>query len=162
MKVEYINPFIDGVRGLFRTMLDCDVNRTNLAMSKEGTVGGDITALIGLSGAARGTVALSFPDSTAHAVVARMLHLETNEVEENISDGIAEAVNMVAGSAKAKFHAANGGSIIDLSLPTVVRGRSFVVNYPSSSTWLEIGFSSELGPFNMRVTFDMQGKEDRV
>jgi chemotaxis protein CheX len=160
MRVEYINPFIEGVRGLFRTMLDSKVERTDLAVTQGDNVPGDITALIGLSGSARGTVALSFPAETARAVVGRMLHLDNKEVEENLSDGIAEVVNMVAGSAKAKFDTGNG-SVIDLGLPTVVRGRSFVVDYPRHTTWLDIGFASELGPFHMRVTFDIKRKEDR-
>ena len=72
-----------------------------------------------------------------------------------MGDGVAELVNIVAGSAKAKFSNGNGSDIISLGLPTVVHGGSDIVEYPSQSTWLDVPFASELGPFSLRVTFEM-------
>lgn len=158
MKVEYINPFIESVYELFQTMLKSRVERTKLTLASDGTTAGDITALVGLSGLARGTVALSFPMHTAQAVVGQMLSIDPKEVAESVPDGVAELVNMVAGGAKAKFHV-EGDSIIELGLPTVVRGGDFVINYPSHASWLDIGFTSGLGPFSLRVTFDLNKKD---
>jgi CheY-specific phosphatase CheX len=62
-------------------------------------------------------------------------------------------VNIVAGSAKAKLNAGNDHPL-DLSLPTVVHGENYNVQYPSKSVWLEVPFKSDLGEFNLRVTFE--------
>lgn len=157
MKVEYINPFIESVFELFSTMLGAEARRGEVNVSRGAGNPREITGLIGLSGHARGTVALSFPSATALAMCGRLLGMETQVVDETVSDAVAELVNIVAGAAKAKLNVANGGAPIDLSLPTVVRGSSYSVDYPSKAVWLEVPFTSDLGPFSLRVTFEMNG-----
>ncbi|MCP4644242.1 MAG: chemotaxis protein CheX [bacterium] len=158
MKVEYINPFIESVFELFTTMLGCEVERGDIGVSSTSGDPRDIMALIGLSGPARGTVALSFPTATALAMVGQILGTETRVIDDTVSDGIAEVVNIVAGSAKAKLKV-GGSKVIDLSLPTVVRGNSFSIDYPTQAVWLEVPFSSELGAFSLRVTFELDEDE---
>ena len=158
MKVEYINPFIEGVYELFTTMLSARAVRGDVGVSRGEGNPMDLMALIGLSGAARGMVALTFPVNTALAIVERLLGARPDSVDESVSDAIAEVVNIVAGSAKAKFKLATSSSMIDISLPTVVRGSNYNVDYPSKSIWLEVPFNSDLGPFNLRVTFEMDMK----
>jgi len=157
VKVEYINPFIESTYDLFSTMLNSKATRGNVALAKDFTNPRDIMGLIGLSGVARGMVALSFPVKTALNMVNRLLGMELHVVDDTVSDAIAEMVNIVAGGAKARL-SGNEGPPIDLSLPTVVRGGDFNVDYPSGSVWLEVPFDSELGPFTLRVTFEPQKK----
>lgn len=153
MKVEYINPFIESTYDIFRTMLSAQVQRGDVALAGQQTNPRDIMALIGLSGRARGMVALAFPVNTALHMVNRLLSTEIKVLDDTVSDAIAEMVNIVAGGAKARL--SGDGPPMDLSLPTVVRGNNFNVDYPSGSVWLEVPFTSELGPFSLRVTFEM-------
>ena len=152
MKVEYINPFIESVYDLYTTMLSAEAKRGDIGLAGEANPR-DIMALIGLSGKARGMVALSFPVDTALNMVNRLLGTEIRLVDDTVSDAIAEMVNIVAGGAKAKVNI-GGGPPLDLSLPTVVRGNSYNVDYPSGSVWLEVPFESDLGSFHLRVTFE--------
>ncbi len=69
---------------------------------------------------------------------------------------MAELVNIVAGGAKVRF--SDGGKPVELSLPTVVRGSHFSVDYPSQAVWLEVPFQSELGAFTLRVTLEPESK----
>jgi chemotaxis protein CheX len=155
MKVEYINPFIESTYELFSTMLSATAKRGDVGIAKEAAGGArDIMGLIGLSGPARGMVALSFPVDTALKMVNRLLDTEIVAVDDTVSDAIAEMVNIVAGGAKAKINV-GGGKPIDLSLPTVVRGSSYDVDYPTGTVWLEVPFDSDLGHFSLRVTFEM-------
>lgn len=156
MKTEWINPFVESVYSLCGTMLACGVERGQLSRANGETAGGDITALIGLSGMARGMVALSFPSGTARAMVGRLLSIGEEEIEESVNDGVAELVNIVAGSAKAKFSSGSGSDIISLGLPTVIHGGSQIIGCPSQSTWLDVPFSSDLGPFSLRITFELE------
>lgn len=151
MKVEYINPFIESVYEVFSTMLCAQVSRGTVAISRgaEGTK--EIVALIGFSGPARGMLTLSFPVKTALGIVNRLLDADYRTVDETVSDAIAEMVNIVGGSAKARINTGNE-SPIDLSLPGVVRGDNFSVDNPLKTVWLEVPFQSDLGPFTMRVT----------
>ncbi len=153
MKVEYINPFIESVHEMFTTMLSATVTRGEVGVSRGEADPKDIMALIGLSGTIRGMVAISFPVKTALAIVGRLLGTKHRVLDDTVSDAIAEVVNIVAGGAKAKLKIGDGPPI-DLSLPTVVRGNSFSVDYPSKSVWLQVPFDSPLGNFSLRVIFE--------
>jgi chemotaxis protein CheX len=154
MKVECINAFIGGVVEVFATMLEIEVTRGDVGVTRSGSSNSqDIMALIGLSGTARGMVALSFPTATALALVRKLLGMEIAVVDNTVADGVAEIVDMVAGSAKTKL-TSDGGPPIDLSLPTVVRGKSFEVEYPTKAIWIEVVFQSSLGDFSLCVTFE--------
>ena len=154
MKLEYIKPFIGAVENLFGTMLSSKVSRGDIGVSKSNQAPYEITALIGLSGEARGTVSISFPASTALNMVTKMLSIESAEVDATVIDGVGEIVNIVAGSAKSKFIKHPDQKPIDLSLPNVIKGDDYKIEYPSETIWIEVPFTSELGPFNLRVTFE--------
>ncbi len=155
MKVEYINPFIESTYDLFTTMLGAKAERGDVGLAGNEANPRDIMGLIGLSGPARGMVALAFPVKTALNMVNRLLGSEITVVDDTVSDAIAEMVNIVAGGAKAKLNIGEGAPI-DLSLPTVVRGNSYNVDYPTGSVWLEVPFDSDLGTFTLRVTFEIK------
>lgn len=154
MKVEMINPFVESVDGLFETMLDTSLTRGEISATDTPSVAREITALIGLSGLVRGTVAMAFPSNTAIALVNRLLETDSRIIDDMVTDGISEFVNIVAGSAKAKFLVPEGADPIELSLPTVIRGENYSVTYPSGTIWLAVPFSSDLGDFHLRVTME--------
>ncbi len=153
MDVKYINPFIESIQDLFARMLDCRADRGSVGISRQGARRNEITALIGLGGPVRGMVALSFPLDTARGISGRLLGRPVKGVDETVPDTVSECVNIVAGGAKARLSV--GERPIDLSLPTVIRGDSYDVHYPTGSLWLEVPFTSDLGPFNLRVTLAM-------
>jgi chemotaxis protein CheX len=158
VNVEYINPFIESVYDLFSTMLSAKAERGNVAIARGDGAFRDIVALIGLSGQICGMVAMAFPIKTALNIVNRLLGTELRIIDDTVSDAIAEVVNIVGGGAKAKL-TGDSGPPVSLSLPSVVRGNSFCVDYPTKTTWLEVPFNSELGPFTMRVTFKAEAKK---
>jgi chemotaxis protein CheX len=153
MKAEYINPFLESVNELFTTMLASKVKRGSISLSSNNSMlPRSITALIGLSGRARGTVAMSFPVQTALAMTSKLIGGTHAVLNAEVSDAMAEMVNIVAGNAKAKL--SKGGEPINLSLPSVVKGENFTIEPPSQAQWLDIPFESDLGPFSLRVTFE--------
>ena len=153
MKAEYLNPFVDSVSELFNTMLSCKATRQNISASKGGQFSGALTSMIGLGGHVKGAVALSFPEETALALAGNLLCMEVSEMNQEVSDAMAEMVNIVAGSAKTKFKDADKNPV-DISLPTVVYGNNFTIGCPSQAMWLEVSFKSDLGPFTLRVTIE--------
>jgi len=149
--VSYINPFIEAVDSVFTTMLDVKPRRNGLGVSDGRAKGEVITSLVGISGQISGVVALRFPPQTALVLAGRMLGNEVSEVNDEVTDAISEMVNMVAGSAKAKF---NHDPPLELGLPTVVEGSGYRLRYPTKSVWLAVPFSSDAGDFTMEVTYN--------
>lgn len=150
MDVSYINPFIEAVDTVFTTMLDVKPKRKGLKVSDGKAKEAVITSLVGFSGQVSGVVVLRFPPPTALSLAGRMLGAELTEMNDEVTDAVAELANMVAGSAKAKFQ---HDPPLELGLPTVVDGTSYQLRYPSKSVWLEVPFSSGAGDFTMEVTY---------
>lgn len=132
-------------------MLGTEVTRGDVGVTKEGFKPNSVISMIGMSGPVTGTVAISLPKETALAIIKALLGTEQEEIDETVTDGVAEIVNMIAGAAKAKL-TADGGAVTQLSLPTVVYGENYQVNYPTQSVWLEVPFDTDLGPLTLRVT----------
>jgi chemotaxis protein CheX len=148
-----INPFIEAVDTVFTTMLHLQPKRNGVRVNhgEQGRDNPSITSLVGLSGQISGVVALRFPPATALSVANRLLGSEIGQVNDEVVDVISELVNMVAGSAKAKF---DFDPPLELGLPTVVEGAGYKLKYPSKSVWLEVGFASDAGAFSMEVTYN--------
>lgn len=151
MRPEQIDPFIDGVRDLLETMLGGTAEVAEMGAVKRTDPPEALTALIGLTGRMKGSVALAFPESTAIEMARRLLGMD--EVDDMVDDAMAEMVNIVGGSAKVKLSDLLGGEPIQLSLPTMIRGTNFAIQYPSGSVWTEVAFTSDCGPFRLCVTF---------
>lgn len=153
LRAEYVNPFLESVYSLCTTMLSSKVKRGQPGLSDGSKRAREVMALIGLSGAVRGTIGLSIPETTAMAMSGRLLMTEVAAMDETVSDAISELVNIIAGNAKAKL-SEQVGVTLDLTLPTVISGDEYRVYSPSKAIWLEVPFSSDLGDFSLRVTFD--------
>lgn len=152
MNVQYVNPFIESVCGLFETMFQKQATRGNIGTTSSVGASQDVVAMIGITGEIQGSVAVAMSEQTALQVVGSLLGCDMAEFDNDATDGIAEVVNMIAGGAKAKLPSPEDQPL-QLSLPTVLRGKDFVVTYPTQALWLDIPFDSELGKFNLRVTF---------
>lgn len=153
MKAELVNPFIESIQDIFSTMLSSEAKRGPVGLSDSNSGKGDLVALIGISGRATGTCALSLPATTALNMIGQLMGSEYDSINDEVTDGVAEMVNMLAGGAKAKMNS-NGEKPMELSLPTVVSGENYKVKYPTKTIWLEVPFDSSLGPFIVRITFE--------
>lgn len=158
VRAEYINPFIESVHNLFRTMLSCEVKREEITLIRTLHPTLDIVALIGFSGNFKGIVAMAFPVKTALAMVSRIYASEYVVVDSTVIDAVSEFVNIMAGGAQAILNG-HMSVPVELSIPTVIRGNRFKLNYPSRAAWIEVPFSSELGEFMIRVTMNVTPKE---
>ena len=154
LRAEFVNAFIAGVHELMAAMLGIKARRVGVTVSDGNRTPYDTVAMIGLSGKLKGTIALSLPSETCKGMVERVLGSTLESDDPMISDAIAEMVNIIGGSAKAKISTLLG-STLDLTLPTVLQGESIEVYSPSKAVWLEFPFQSELGEFTLMLTLSL-------
>ncbi len=147
MKVEYINPFILAAKNAFGTMLGCELERSDLFASRDTQPTNDVTGIIGLTGKAKGCVALSMSRELALRATETMAMSQPNGIDEEVVDVVGELANMVAGGAKAQLEAYE----MRISLPTVIVGRTAAIQFPSETPSLCICFTSEWGPLTVQV-----------
>jgi len=148
MNVAYINPFISATMNFFKTMLRVDAAPGKPGIKHEPYPPHDISAVIGLSGEAQGSVALSFPKIVALKIVSAMLGSEIKIVGPELTDGIGEVVNIIAGNAKGDLTAFK----LSISLPNIIIGKDHVVVSPTGAPTIVVPFTSVFGNFSMEVS----------
>jgi len=144
---EIVNPFVDATVDCFVTMMEITPALKDIIFKKPPIEYTDICAIIGLSGDAQGMVALSFSLDTAKKVSSMFLGEELED-EDEITDAIAEVINIIAGAAKAKIR----DKKMSISLPTVMRGKKFMLDVPKDVPTMSISFVlPEIGDMNIVV-----------
>lgn len=118
MDVRYINPFIESVVKVFKTMLDVDTFVSKPYIKEHDDAAHNVAAIIGFSGDAVGSVALCFNSRSACQIASKFAGTEITAEHPDFADALGELANMVAGQAKSKME----GLDISISLPRVVAG----------------------------------------
>jgi chemotaxis protein CheX len=149
LTAEYVNPVIAATRSVFETMLGCVPVRTGLRLRTSDDPRHEVSAVIGVSGKAAGTIVMNLSQRAACEILQRMVGVETTEVTRDVCDAVGELTNMVAGSAKARLAKYE----LSISLPNVVHGENHVIHFPSDVQPLIISFESDIGPFTIEVGF---------
>ncbi|MHC4871340.1 MAG: chemotaxis protein CheX [Planctomycetota bacterium] len=144
INVEFINPFIEATKNVFKTMVGIEVEREKLYLKEDHKMYGDISGVMGLSGSATGSVVISMNTSLALQAVASMLGEEVmEEITPETCDAVGELINMISGQAKAsltktKYH-------FQISIPTVVQGHGHEVTHKKGTPNIVVLFKADNG-----------------
>lgn len=145
LKIELIAPFIDSTKETFQTMVSMPVRRKEVYIKQGYEMYGEISGIIGLSGATTGTCALSMSMALGERVVRTMMMTPEDEVlaESEIRDGVGELINMIAGGAKTKL----SGTMykFNITLPTIISGGGHEVFHRASTYCVVIVFENTEG-----------------
>jgi len=149
LTAECVNPVISATRTVFETMLGCTPVRSALSLKETKASRYDISAVIGITGKASGTIVVSLSLETALQVLNRMAGIEATEINREVADAVGELTNMIAGSAKCHMEKLE----LSISIPNLVSGKNHEVHYPSNVQPICISYESEIGPFAIEVGF---------
>ncbi len=148
MNVSYVNPFIQSTIVTFKNMMSTDVTPGKVALKEGNALTYYISGIIGLSGDAQGAIAVSFPKLAALKVVSAMLGTQIKVVGDEVTDGIGELANIIAGNAKKDLAQFN----LKISLPKVVIGSNHYLAQPGKTPVLTVPFTCTFGDFMMEVS----------
>lgn len=155
MDVRLINPFIASVKDVFKTMLGTDIMVSKPILKQADESSADVSAVIGLSGDAVGSVVLSFPMLTATRTASKFSGVDMGPRHEDFADALGELANMVAGAAKAKL----SGLAVSVSLPNVILGREHMVASSKTTPRLALPCDSALGRFSVEVALAVKKRK---
>jgi chemotaxis protein CheX len=129
---KYIQPFIDVCKNVFKEFVGCELvaDRPYLA-DKESVNNWDISAIIGLTGEARGAVVVSMKAALAMRLTDILTGVRHTEADEEVVDAIGEIVNIIAGNVKKNLEESFR---LIISLPTIVQGDHHVIRWPVGHT----------------------------
>jgi chemotaxis protein CheX len=148
IKVEHINPFVTSTIETFAKMVGLEAKPGKLLIKKGNTVDYDISGIIGISGGAKGMVALSFPKDTAIKVTNKFVGSNNTELNADTLDAIGELANIVVGYAKKGLSEFN----ILISLPSVITGSNHQIQEPKDVFSFIIPFETGVGGFHLSVS----------
>jgi chemotaxis protein CheX len=147
MTADHINPFLSAAISVFDSMLGVPLEREQPFVRKAFEPLYELTGVIGLSGKATGTVAVSMPAEMAMTVTSRLLGESQLTSNDQVIDAVGELTNMIAGAAKAKLEKME----LSIGLPAVIVGRQSAIAFPSRATPISIPFKSPIGPLVIDV-----------
>lgn len=119
---------------VFATMLGVEIRQGDVSVENGSPDANDgVVSLIGLAGPWTGAGSISCSPALACRVCSHMLMTESNAVNEEVLDAVAELTNMIVGSVKTDLEQHLGP--LGLSIPTVVFGRNFRTRSAGNSAW---------------------------
>lgn len=147
IRVEFANPFLKSVVSVFRSMLDCELQRGDLSLKRDRQPVYEVSGIIGLSGGAVGTVVLSFGRSVALSAAEVMFGERYDSITSDVVDMVGELTNIIAGSAKAEL----AEFAMSISLPNVIVGKNHIITFPADVVPLCIPYDCEWGELCLEV-----------
>ena len=103
--------------------------------------------MIGLSGKAQGTVVVGLGRQVAMKVAEVLLQERPPEINSDVVDAVGELTNIIAGRAKSELEHLE----LNVSLPSVITGKSHCIQFPTKVTPICIPFDSAWGPITVEV-----------
>lgn len=156
MKVDYINAFINSTVNALSTMALMEPVRGKPYL-KTDNLTCDISATIGVTGQATGSVTINFSEHLAIKMIENMLGITIGGMNEDVMDAVGEMVNMIAGGAKAELLQQNLS--FKIALPVVCVGKTHTTKHPKDVQCIVIPFTLEGSEFTVEVALKMNGNE---
>jgi chemotaxis protein CheX len=125
MNVKFINPFLEGTLEVLKTMAMLEPTVGKPYVKKGNQAKGDVSGIIGMTGSARGSLALSFSEQSILLVVSNMLGEKHTIINADVRDAVGEITNMISGVARKKLE--SQGYNIVAAIPTVVSGKDHAI-----------------------------------
>jgi len=131
------------VEDVFISMLKMEVERVDAPEQQALPM---LTAAVHFVGSWKGALRIECSPEQTFEYTKRLLDVDRpTEVNEDVCDAFGELANMIGGNLKAVLP-----PVVQLSMPSVVRGEDYAMRICNAVTACKLAFHSELGVF--RVT----------
>lgn len=152
MDVRLVNPFIDATLHVLKTMASVEAKPGKPYIKKAQRAAGDVSAVIGLTGEANGTISITFPAKSIMGIVSKMFGETITQLDGEVSDAVGEIANMISGQARQKLE--KMGRLLHGAIPSVIMGKDHQVRHISSHPIVAVPFESEDGGFTIEVCIE--------
>lgn len=149
MDVKFINPFIYGTMEVMETMAFVKPSAGKPFAKTDDAAHGDVSGIIGMTGDATGSLAMSFSEACIIGLVSKMLGETYTEMNKNVLDAVGELTNMISGSAR-KLMEKDDLKVV-AAIPTIVFGKAHTVRHIIKGPSIVIPFETEVGKFVIDV-----------
>jgi chemotaxis protein CheX len=148
VRAEFINPFLQAANEVLESELGASPQRGQVGLQKSAYTTDDVTAVIGVTGQVQGVVLYVMTETTARAIVSKMMGQEFTEFDALAQSGIGEIGNVITGRATVLL--AEAGYPSDLAPPMLIVGRGTLVTTLDMQR-LVIPLETEFGKIEIQV-----------
>ncbi|MBN22976.1 MAG: hypothetical protein CL678_16950 [Bdellovibrionaceae bacterium] len=159
MKVDpsFFKPIVDATRKTLSIQCSVESQPGKPFMKSDPTritKGVEIAGVIGLTSESyNGSIALCMTRPVFYSVMNGMLGEECEESIEELSDGIAELLNIIFGDAKAVLN--EEGHAIQMAIPVVLVGQNLqTAAGESANSTVVLPFNTDAGEFFIEIALD--------
>lgn len=150
MKAEFINPFIEAGRSVFKNVANIDLGLGKIYLKTDPYGSIAMLIMIGVTGALRGRVIISMDEPVALATVSHMMGMEITELDEIGQSALMEICNMMLGTAATIL--ANNELLIDITPPTLLTGTNMKIFSNQEQTICVPLISEQGGTVEINIT----------
>lgn len=144
--------FISATSNVLSTMAGISPKAGAPYVKKNMMAKGDVSAIVGITGHAKGSISVTFTKSCAIALVKGMLGDDIEDIIQDTKDAVGEVTNMISGQARASL--VNDGLVFQGATPTVIMGDNHTISHVSKSPIMAIPFSTDNGDFTVEFCVD--------
>jgi len=160
MDVKFINPFLHGTVDVLKKMAFINPRPGKIYLKDTSNAYGDISGIIGITGDAIGSLAISFKEGCICDIMSRMLGETYTEANQDIFDGVGEITNMISGAART--HMEKEGLTVYAAIPSIIYGKSHTINHILNSPSIVIPFDTDKGSFVVDVCIKKSMNENKT
>ena len=154
MDAKLINPFIHATLQVIQTMAFVNSKAGKPYLKKDNVAKGDVSGIIGITGAATGTVSVTFDKGSILKIVSNMFGEEIKVLNHDVTDAVGELTNMISGQARRELE--EGGKFFEAAIPSVITGKNHEIAHITQGPKIAIPFSVEGGNFTIEVCFESE------
>jgi chemotaxis protein CheX len=152
MDAKVVNPFIEATLNVLETMASTKAEAGKPYLKEDQVARGDVSAILGLTGEAKGTISVSFSEKSILSIVSNMFGEEMKELNEEIEDAVGEITNMISGQARKKLE--EQGKSFKAAIPTVIMGKNHTITHITKHPIIAIPFNTDNGEFTIELCFE--------
>ncbi len=152
MDAKLINPFINATIHVLDTMAFIKPKAGKPYLKKNNVAEGDVTGVIGITGEANGTVAITFKEASILKIVSNMFHEEMKELNHEVAEAVGELMNMISGQARRKL--AENGILFDGAIPSVITGKNHEIVHITDGPKIAIPFTFDERDFVVEICME--------
>ncbi len=152
MRAEIINPFLQAASEVLESELGSPPQRGAIGLQRSAYTSDEVTAVVAVTGEVAGMVLFAMTESTARAMVSKIMGQDFPELDALAQSGIAEIGNVITGRASCLLSEA--GFTSDLAPPMLIVGRGSMISTLDVQR-LVIPMETEFGQVEIQVALKL-------
>jgi len=160
MDVKFINPFLYGTMEVLEKMALIKPVAGKPFIKTDDTACGDVSGIIGMTGDAIGSLALTFNEECIIYITNKMLSENHTELNKEVLETAGELTNIISGAARKMME--KDDLKVFAAIPTIIFGKGHTLRHIIKGPSIVLPFQTEKGTFVIDVCLKSQVKQEEA